>query len=422
MANIWPEQYMQNPNIDKPIEEIWDDIDNYSFEDRYEEAKDLSGSLSMIVPIPPVKYKGKFVKGVFFSQASRMILNKFPELKELFFVCANSMFCSYPRNNQADYFFTCYKNEKREQYYKSKHPETKDIICLPLQDADFLNEYYIAPVPNTPKEVDVFCVSTPFPVKNLPLIAKSLLAYEKKYGRILRVVYAIGQRSTVKREDGSLDYSNLIDYGKNELKKVDEILGNTKKYIDFYPYIDYKDLSLVYSSAKCAVLGSLIEGKNRFISEAQSCDTPIIVFKDFNKYVRGDFPVFFGNSGEYVPEFTPESLADTIHKVITNPQNYEPRKNYLEHYGRKNFVNIMADANPYYAQNLPDYEKGRFFENKWYDLACWQNYQVSYYDFLYGRKIPYFHVAGLKDIEALIKSYYNMFGLEWKYEGSAFEE
>ena len=106
MENTWPEEYMHNPYIDKPIEEIWDDIDRYSFEDRYENSKNLRGNLSMVVPIPPVKYKGKLLKGVFYSQASKMILDKFPELKEIFFVCANSMFSSYPRNHQADYFFT----------------------------------------------------------------------------------------------------------------------------------------------------------------------------------------------------------------------------------------------------------------------------------------------------------------------------
>lgn len=412
MENTWPEEYMHNPNINKPIEQIWDDIDNYSFEDRYENADHLQGSLSMVVPIPPVRYKGKFIKGVFYSQASKKILNKYPRLKELFFVCANSMFSSYPRNHQADYFFTCYKNEKREQYYKNKYPQTKNIICLPLQDADFVNEYYIANVPNIQKTIDVFCVSTPFPVKNLPVIAQALKEYERKYGYVLKVVYAIGKRTAIRNEDGTFDYSNVEDYGKNQLKKVDEILGDTKKYIDFYPYIEYRDLPKYYSAAKCGVLGSLIEGKNRFISECLSCDTPIIVFKDFNKYSRGDYPVFFGNSGEYVPEFTPESLADTIHKVINNQENYEPRRNYLKHYGRRNFVNIIADANPYYRENLPDYEQGRFFENVWYDLACWDNYLVSFHDFLYGRMVPFQHVVGIDNIDRMIKSYYEKFGLK----------
>lgn len=417
MVNVWPEMYMHNPNIEKPIEEIWDDIDNYSFEDRYEESEKLHASLSMVVPFPPLKYKKKLVKGVFYSQASRTILNKYPELKEIFFVIANSMFCSYPRNYQADYFFTCYKNEARERYFKNKHPETKDIICLPLQDADFLNEYYIAPVPYTPKTIDVFCVSTPFPVKNLPMIAVALKEYERKYGRRLKVVYAIGKRNAVRREDGSLDYSKVEEYGSKQLRYVDEVFdGKTKDYIDFYPFIDYKDLSKYYSASKCCVLGSLIEGKNRFISESQSCDVPIIVFKDFNKYTRGDFPVFFGNAGEYVPLFTPESLADTIHKVITNPQNYEPRKNYLEHYGRRNFVNTIIDSNPYYAENIPNYEKGKTHDNLWVDLACYDNYQVCYHDFLYDKKTNLSHVVGLSNIERLIKYYYQKFGLDWKYD------
>ncbi len=205
MVNIWPEEYMHNPNINKPIEQIWDDIDNYSFEDRYLDTERLHASLNMVVPFPPMKYDGKFVKGVFYSQASKLLMEKFPKIKELFFVIANSMFASYPRNHQADYFFTCYKNEAREMYYKNKYPETKDIICLPLQDADFLNEYYIGPIPHTPKTIDVFCVSTPFPVKNLPLIAIALKEYERKYGRRLKVVYAIGKKTAKKREDGSLD-------------------------------------------------------------------------------------------------------------------------------------------------------------------------------------------------------------------------
>lgn len=412
MENIWPEIYMHNPKIDKPIERIWDDIDGYSFEDRYEGTERLHANLNMVVPLPPVIYEGKLLKGVFYSQATRMILDKYPELKQIFFVIANSMFCSYPRNTRADYFFTCYKNEAREKYYKKKHPETKNIMFLPLQDADFLNEYYIAPVPNTPKTIDVFCVSTPFPVKNLPIIAVALKEYERKYGRRLKCVYAIGRRSAVRREDGSLDYSKMEDYGKKQLQYVDQIFDNrTKDYIDFYPFIEYKHLSKYYSAAKCCVLGSLIEGKNRFISEAQSCNTPIVVFKDFNKYARGKFPIFFGNSGEYVPKFTPESLADTIHKVITHPQDYSPRKNYVAHYGRKNFIDIIADANPYYAKNLPEYEKGRIHDNLWLDLACFDNYQVSYHDFLYDKKVNISHVVGWPNVENLIKYYYQKFKL-----------
>jgi hypothetical protein len=98
-----------------------------------------------------------------------------------------------------------------------------------------------------------------------------------------------------------------------------------------------------------------------------------------------------------------------------NQQAYEPRKNYLMHYGRKNFVNKMIDAMPYYRENVPDYIEGKIHDNLWVDLACYDNYQVSFHDFLYGKLPSMSHVIGIKDIETLFKRYYKKFGIEWKY-------
>ena len=230
MKGIWPEQYMHNPDMNKPIEQIWDDIDGYSFEELYEQ-ENKWGSLSFLVPFPPMNYKGKFIKGICFSQGTRLLMEQYPDMKKLFHVCANSMFASIPWSHNADMFFTCYKNEAREKYYKNKYPETKNIPFLPLQDADFLNEYVIAPTENKEKTIDVICVSTAFPVKNLPVIAKALKIYEEKYGSILKVTYAIGNNSAKKLEDGTLDYSGVIDYAKGPLREVDATLGETKNIL-----------------------------------------------------------------------------------------------------------------------------------------------------------------------------------------------
>ena len=143
-----------------------------------------------------------------------------------------------------------------------------------------------------------------------------------------------------------------------------------------------------------------------------SCNTPIIVFKDFNKYSRGDYPIFFGNSGEYVPEFTPESLADTIYKVVNNPQNYSPRRNYLIHNGRKNFVNTIIDSIPYYQEHFPEYQKGQIENNIWANLAMQSNYQLSCYDFIYGKNAAIQHVRGMKNIESLINFFYSRFRIK----------
>ena len=108
--------------------------------------------------------------------------------------------------------------------------------------------------------------------------------------------------------------------------------------MNFIPWAEYKDLIHLYANSKCCVLCSLFEGKNRSIFEAMACNTPIVVFKQYNQYSRGNFPIFRENSGETVSVFSPECLADTIHKVIKNPTNYEPRENYCKYYGRKNFI------------------------------------------------------------------------------------
>lgn len=409
--NKWPNEYFHNPNINKSIEEIWDDIDGYTFESQFEK-EDRREKIDFIIPFPPLKYKGKVLKGAFFSQAVDVIIEKFPRLKEIFFPIANSMFASYPDSNSADAYLVCYENKLKEKYYKEKYPHKKDIVMLPLQDADFTNEYKVSPAFNTPKTVDIFCVTTLYPFKNVPMFASALKAYEKKYKKILKVQYAVGLPDLIVKEDKTIDYSKLRDDAKNEFKKVEEILGDIPKYIEFFPFVEYKDLPKFYTRAKCCVLSSLLEGKNRFISEAMSCDTPIIVFKDFNKYARGDYPVFYANSGEYCEEYSPECLADTIHKVLTNQDSYEPRKNYLIHHSRKNFVNTIIDSIPYYSQNIPDYKKGQIQENIWVDLAMQRNYQLSTYDFIYGKNTAIQHVRGMKNISSLVDFFYSRFRLK----------
>lgn len=409
--NKWPAAYFHNPNSNKPIEEIWDDIDNYTFEEQYEKEDKLE-KMDFVIPLPPLKYRGDILKGCFYSQAVDVIIEKFPKLKEIFFPIANSMFSSYPSSEHADAYFTVYKNEAREAYFRKKHPEKKDITLIPLQDADFLNEYKMSPAFNIQKTIDVFCVTTAFPVKNMPILARAIKVYEEKYKKILKVHYAIGNRDLIVNEDSTVNISKLRNDAQSQMKQVIDILGDYTKYIQFYSFIDYKDLPRFYTAAKCCVLCTLLEGKNRFISEAMSCDTPVIVFKDFNKYTRGDYPIFFGNSGEYVPEFSPESLADTIHKVINNPQNYRPRKNYLMHSGRKNFVNTIIDSIPYYSQNMRRYEKGKIQDNLWVDLAMQENYQLSTYDFIYGRNPAIQHVRGITAIEKLVKFFYSRFRIK----------
>ena len=206
------------------------------------------------------------------------------------------------------------------------------------------------------------------------------------------------------------DFSDIRSDYLNEIKTVKNILKD-KKYLKIIPFVTNKELPKYYSSAKCCTLTSLIEGKNRSINEAMSCNTPVVVFKDHNKYARGNHPIFFGNSGE-LADFSPQALADSIHKVITNQKNYSPRKNYLKYNGRRNFVDILTSYIPYYEKNIPGYNESKFHENLWIDLATQENYQISYHDFLYGKNPAIIHVRGVKNIESLIKFFYSRFNIK----------
>ena len=93
----WPVEYFHNPNPNKPIEQIWDDIDAYTFESQFEQP-DRIEKIDFVIPFIPLKYGTKTIKGVFYSQAVDVIIERFPRLKEIFFPIANSMFSSYPQS------------------------------------------------------------------------------------------------------------------------------------------------------------------------------------------------------------------------------------------------------------------------------------------------------------------------------------
>lgn len=413
MKGRYPIPYFRNPKMEKPIEEIWDDIDAYSGE-FFEDEKENMHKIDFIVPLPPLKYEGKLIKGILLTQGAEYILKLHPELKELFFVGAYTMWSSYSWCDKADLYFACYENKPRENYHKKKYQNKKDIIFIPLQDADFTNEYILAPSYNTKKDVDIISVSTPYEVKNHIMIAKTIKAYQKMYGVKLKARFIFGIDGVKKYYDGEIDYSELSPKCNEILDEVNSILdGNMKEYVDVIPRVQHGCLNIEYSRARCLVLASLIEGKNRSLNEAMSCNVPVAVFREHNQWARGEHPIFYGNSGELAEEFTPESMAEAIHKILNTPQNYEPRKNYLKYNGRKNFVNTCAKYIPYYRENVPDYDENMFWNNLWIDMACQANYQMSYLDFLYGKANNLSWIHGIENIDFLTKYYCSMFGVEY---------
>lgn len=400
MKGKYPTEYFMNPDINKPIEEIWADIDAYSGE--YFEDEEYRKHTDFFIVLPPLRYEGRFTKGIFMSQGTDYVYKLFPNISELFVSMAYTMWSSYPWSEKADVYMTCYKYPEREEWYFRTHPDKRDKILIPLQDADFTNEYILAPQFNTKRDIDVLYISRISELKNVPVYIEALKIYEQKYGKKLNAVLITGDR----HDNAQFQREKIV----NEIKQK---VGNMEDYVKVIDYTPYNEIPKYYSRAKFTVLASLIEGKNRTIQESMSCNTPIIVFRDHNKWARGPHEVILPNAGLYVPEFSAESLADTLYDGLTNYKGrFYPRRYYLRFNGRKNFINHCVDSIPYFRENLPEYRPGRLQDNLWLDLAMQDNYQLSFIDFLYGKNPKIQHTKCTEDDHSIVDFFYSRFNVK----------
>ncbi|KDR59256.1 glycosyltransferase [Arthrospira platensis] len=381
--------YFHDPKVDKPIEDIYADLDSWTYEiDKSQPSR--FNTVSFYVVLPPVFYEGRFIKGFYYSESVDLLNHVLPNLSRYFFSLAYSMWCSYPWSQTADAYSCLYNNRDRARWFFRNNPVDK--VLMTCYNSDFINEYIIAPKPIETKDIDLLCVSRIAPEKNLPMIARGLKVYRQKYQHHIKLSLIAGDRH--------LDFNNFDnndEITRKILAEITSILGNPWDYINFIKYANnYQEMPAYYSRSRAYILGSLLEGKNRSLSEAMSCNIPVICFEEFNQYARGGDRLFPEAAG-LCAQFDPESLADTIHQVLANPRLFKPRLSYLKHRGRKNFFNTCLTAFPYYQQSIPDYHHNSPFHSLWLDLAIQDNYQMSLYDFLYGRS-EYSHLRGLVNI------------------------
>lgn len=394
-----PFDYLCEVRADRPAERVFADLNAFTCE-LYEDEVDFHRWVEAFVLLPPLRYEGRFVKGILFSQGVDLINARFPELRKLFHTAAYSMCCSYPWAESADALLSIYPNRAREDWYRQTHPLRAHLPLIPLQDADYTNEYVFGPTTVFSKNIDLLCISRLDPVKNLPVIAKALKSYRSRYPeKPIRLTLIIGK-------DFDADLTGLDGAEKAEYRKLAEILGEPRDYIDFVPRVDHYSLPPYYTRSRFLILGSLIEGKNRCINESLCCNTPIICFEALNQHIRGNAGVFPENSGVYAP-FDPDGLADTIFEVIDRFGDFTPRRSYLKQFGRKNFFNTCLPAFPYYRANIEGLSDGPAFTNLWIDLAVQDNYKFSLNDFIYDKYVPLSRAQGLESIATLVEDYTN---------------
>jgi glycosyltransferase involved in cell wall biosynthesis len=393
-----PSEYESNPNIDKPIEQIYAELDECTYEVFEDEVHLHNKFIDFAVLLPPTKYDGTFVKGLFYSRAVDVLVRDVPELPSLFNSIACSMWSSYPWSRRADAYFTCYPNLDREMWFRTTHSDRAQKDLIPLQDADHTNETVFAPVEGLQKDIDVLCISRLASLKNLPLVAHALRVYRSRYHRRIRMTLITGNKR-------GFDEKHLCEEERNQLHAVNKVLGHAGDYIDFVAHArHWTELPNYYTRAKLFVLGSLIEGKNRCINEALSCNVPVVCFRDYNQYARNGSPVLPSSGGLYSP-FDPVSLAQTIHEVLENADAFSPRLAYLRENGRENFLNGCLEAMSYYRRVIPGYEDGQHLQNTWLNAGLLKNYRVSLRDFVYDNARGWGHATGLDQIRNLIGAY-----------------
>src|SRR5579883_1678559 len=151
-------EYYRNSSVQKPIEQIYADMDAFTCEIS-EGEEELYEEIDLWVPLPPLFYENRFIKGIFFSKATDLLLQRYPQLSEIFHSASISAWSSYPYSNLADIYFTLYQNPSREAWFQKTHPEKANKLLIPLQDADYTHEYFFAPMPGLPKDIDVLYIS-----------------------------------------------------------------------------------------------------------------------------------------------------------------------------------------------------------------------------------------------------------------------
>ena len=398
-------EFLDNPNVNKTPAEIYAALDEFT-DEIFAENTERFTNISVYVVLPPLRYESRFVKGIIFTESADLLVQRYPRIKEIFHLCAYSMWSSIAWSVQADALSMPFANSEREAHFRARQPHRAHQPLVPLFDSDYINEYVFAKQPVNTRDIDVLCVSRLDRCKNLPMLAEALKILRVKHpNHPMRVAMIPGH-------DVNVNGTGLTSDERDVLRSMTQILGYLPDYLAFLPPMNPSQMVHYYARSRCYVLASLLEGKNRAALESMACDTPGVTFRAHCQYSRGASLLYPENTGLTAPDFTAESLADTIYEVVCNYDDFKPRRGFLTHYGRKNFFNQALDLFPYYETALPEYRRGHHFENLWLDLAVQDNYQLGLSDFIYDRNMLISRPQGAEQRERVLKFYHARFDLE----------
>lgn len=409
MKGTAPQQYFFDPSPNHNPEDVFRAFDGFADEVFIDQPEQYHNLIAWVV-LPPMHYEGKLVKGIIISASIELLIEKRPEICELFHTVATPRYPNIPWSQSADYVMYAYDCKARYDWFYKEYSHRANQILIPFEhEADSIDEYYVAPQLNsTEKTSDVLCVSRLFEQKNTPLVIQAASIYSRKYNRSefnLNIVIGTPLDETL---------SGITDWEKQEYYRLQSAIEEAPSSlnVNIIPHIPYgPELFKMYSQAKLYTVASLMEGKNRSQKEAQFCDTPVVMFEAFNQYIRGEERIFPEGSGLTVPEFDAESMADTWHQVFQNQGEFKPRKNALQNYGKKNYFNRLLASIQYYQEVIPEFNPDSALSDVWLNLAVHSNYQINLHEWLYGCRYDLTYAHGVDAALTLLDHYLDLFDI-----------
>jgi glycosyltransferase involved in cell wall biosynthesis len=245
---------------------------------------------------------------------SEILWSKFPLL---YFLFENFLITSM------DHVYTVSNNTL--EYYKSKYTERKKMFSfLPTWvDKDI---FFPKDEPKFSLKSNLLSLN-----KDLPIDEKWILFV----GRLQKV------KAPIRLIDTFMEYHRkdiaacLIIIGEGNLRET--MVLHTKKMkmenkVFFLGNVSQETLALFYRGSDVLLLTSNFEGMPMCMLEALGCGLPVITTNvgEVNRVVKNGF------SGEVVESFSPKIIAQSVEKVLSNPDIYS----------KKNCIKAILDYTP----------------------------------------------------------------------------
>ncbi len=87
----YPTHHFASPALYLPPEQVYADFDAFTHE--FFEDEPFHDQIDMFIPLPPMYYEGRFVKGIFCSQAVDYLIKLYPSLQQLLFLAVAYSMC-----------------------------------------------------------------------------------------------------------------------------------------------------------------------------------------------------------------------------------------------------------------------------------------------------------------------------------------